>query len=82
MARYSIAEAQADLPRLLKAAERGEEVYVDQGDPGAAIKLVWTPLNPRGTWDMEWLDAHRVHPRRGKVNTAALLREIKDESVR
>lgn len=82
MARYSAAEAQADLPRLLEAAERGEDVYVDHGHPDAAIKLVWTPIRPREAWDMEWLDAHRVRPRRGKVNTAAMLQEMKDESVR
>ena len=82
MTRYSLAEAQADLPRLLDAAERGEDIYIDRADPDAAIKLVWTPVRPRKVWDLEWLDAHRVHPRRGRISTARAISELKDESPR
>ncbi len=82
MTHYSLADAQAQLPRLLEAARRGEEVNNSQADADAAIKLVWTPLRPRKVWDMEWLDAHRVRPRRGRISTAQALSEMKDESPR
>lgn len=82
MTRYSVAQALADLPGLLDAAERGEEVFIDRSDPDAAIKLVWTPIRPRSAWDHEWLDANRVRPRRGRISTAEALREMKDESRR
>lgn len=82
MTRYSIDQALADLPGLLDAAERGEEVYIARSDPDAAIKLVWTPIRPRSTWDPAWFDAHRVRPRRGRISTAEALKEMKDESLR
>ncbi|WP_395649710.1 hypothetical protein [Brevundimonas sp.] len=82
MTHYSVADAQAQLPRLLEAARRGEDVYIAQTNPDAAIKLVWTPLEPRAVWDMEWLDAHRVRPRRGRISTARAINEMKDENPR
>lgn len=82
MTHYSLAQAQADLPRLIEAAERGEPVYIDRPNPDMAIKLVATPVRPRGVWDMEWLDAHRVRPRRGRISTAQAIKDLKDESTR
>lgn len=82
MTHYSLAEAQADLPRLVEAAERGEAVYIGGPDADTAIKLVWTPVRPRGVWDMEWLDAHRVRPRRGRISTAQAIEDLKTESSR
>lgn len=82
MTRYSAAEAQAQLPHLLEAAERGEDIYIDRSDPDSAIKLVWTPLRSKSVWDIERLDAHRVHPRRGRISTAQAITEMKNESSR
>ena len=82
MTRYSVAEAQSDFVRLVDVAERGEEVVIDRPNPDVVVKVVAQRVRPRSAHDVEWLDAVRVHPRRGPVNTAAALREMKDEKGR
>lgn len=82
MTRYSVAEAQSDFDRLVEAAERGEEVVIDRPNPDVVVKVVAHRTRPRSATDVEWLEAVRVHPRRGPVNTAAALREMKDETGR
>lgn len=82
MARYSILQAQSEFPALVVAAERGEEVVIDQPDTDIVVKLVAHRVRPNGPHDVEWLRSVRVAPRRGRVNTAQLLKEAKDEGVR
>jgi hypothetical protein len=82
MAHYSLSDAQSDLQSLVEKAERGEEVVIDRPDKDVVVKLVVTRVRPSSPWDLEWLDAHRVRPRRGRVNTAQAMREMKDESPR
>lgn len=82
MTRYSVAEAQSDFDRLVDAAERGEEVIIDRPNPDVVVKVVAHRQRPRSAHDIEWLDAVRVRPRRGPVNTAAALRELKEKSCR
>lgn len=82
MARYSILQAQSEFPALVGAAERGEEVVIDQPDADIVIKLVAHRIRPNGPGDVEWLDSVRITPRRGRVNTAQLLKEAKDEGLR
>jgi antitoxin (DNA-binding transcriptional repressor) of toxin-antitoxin stability system len=82
MARYTMAQAQAQLPDLVGAAERGDEVVIDQPDADIVVKLVAHRIRPKGPNDVEWLDAVRVRPRRGKVNTTQLLEEAKAEGWR
>jgi antitoxin (DNA-binding transcriptional repressor) of toxin-antitoxin stability system len=82
MARYSVAQAQSDLTSLIEAVERGESVEIERPDPDSVIKLIWAPIRPRSAWDVEWLRANRVRPRRGRINTARAIEEMKDESPR
>ena len=82
MTRYSVAEAQSDFARLVDEAERGEEVVIERPDTDVVVKVVAHRIRPRSAHDVEWLDAVRVHPRRGPVNTAAALREMKDDGER
>lgn len=82
MARYSILQAQAQFPDLVGAAERGEEVVIDQPDADIVIKLVAHRLRPNGPYDTDWLDSVRIRPKRGKVNTTQLLKDAKAEGAR
>jgi prevent-host-death family protein len=78
MARYSVAEAKNNLPKLLDKALAGEEVTITRrGEPVA--KLV--PEKAEGApIDLEWLDKHRVKPKGGvKIDSAALIRQMRDE---
>lgn len=82
MARYSLAQVQTRLHELVHAAQRGEEVLIDQPDADIEVKLVAHRVRPNGPNDIEWLEAVRVRPRRGSVNTAKLLSDAKTESRR
>lgn len=82
MSHYSVTEAQADLPRLIEAAERGESVIIDRADPDVEVKIVARRVRPASHHDIEWLESVRVYPRRGPVNTAAALAEMKEERGR
>ena len=78
MARYSVAEAKNNLPKLLDRALAGEEVTITRrGEPIARIvpqKAIGAPL------DLAWLDAHRVTPKSGTdFDSAALIRQMRDE---
>lgn len=80
--RYSLDEAQTDLDRLVVEAERGENVIIDRPDPDVVIKLVAQRVRPNGPCDIEWLRSVMITPRRGKVDTAALLKQVKTEDLR
>ena len=78
MARYSVAEAKNNLPKLLDKALAGEEVTITRrGEPIAKLvpqRTVGAPL------DLEWLDAHRITLEAGSdFDSAALIRQMRDE---
>jgi len=78
MARYSVAEAKNNLPKLLDRALAGEEVTITRrGEP--IVKLV--PERAVGApLDLEWLKANIVTPESGSdFDTAALIRQMRDE---
>ncbi len=78
MARYSVAEAKNNLPRLLDKALAGEEVTITRrGEPVA--KLV--PEKSSGAQlDLKWLDKRRLAPKSGaRIDSAALIRQMRDE---
>ena len=78
MARYSVAEAKNNLPKLLDRALAGEDVTITRrGQPIA--KLV--PDKPKSEpLDLDWLKANAVVPRSGTVfDSAALIRRMRDE---
>ena len=80
MARYSVAEAKNNLPKLLDRALAGEDVtFARRGE--AIAKLV--PERVIAPLDLEWLDAHRVTPKAGTdLDSAALIRQMRDEGCR
>lgn len=78
MARYSVAEAKNNLPKLIDKAVAGEEVTITRrGEP--VVKLI--PEKPAGApLDLDWLDKHRLTPKSGvEFDAAALIRQMRDE---
>ncbi len=78
MARYSVAEAKNNLPKLLDKALAGEEVTITRrGEPIAKLvpqRTVGAPL------DVEWLKANIITPASGTdFDSAALIRQMRDE---
>lgn len=82
MSHYTVTEVQADLARLIEAAERGEPVIIDRPDPDVEVKIVARRIRPDGPNDIEWLRSVRVQPRRGPVDTAAALAQMKEDRGR
>ena len=81
MARYSVAEAKNNLPKLLDRALAGEDVTITRrGEAIAKLvpeRVIGAPL------DLEWLDAHRVTAKAGTdLDSAALIRQMRDEGCR
>lgn len=78
MARYSVADAKNNLPKLLDRALAGEEVTITRRGEAIA-KLV--PQRALGApLDLEWLKAHIITPRSGTdFDGAALIRQMRDE---
>ena len=78
MARYSVAEAKNNLPKLLDKALAGEEVTITRrGEP--IVKLV--PERAIGKpLDVEWLKANILTPKSGAdLDMTALIRQMRDE---
>ena len=77
MTHYSVAEAKNNLPKLLDRMLAGEEVVITRrGRPIARLApeeapVIGFPL------DLEWLDANRVKPASGPINTAAGVAEMR-----
>jgi prevent-host-death family protein len=77
MTHYSVAEAKNNLPKLLDRMLAGEEVVITRrGKPIARLApqeptLVGFPL------DLEWLDANRITPAAGPVDTASGVAEMR-----
>ena len=74
---YSVAEAKNNLPKLLDRMLAGEDVVITRrGKPIARLepeskRAIGDPL------DLEWLDAHRVEPEKGPIDTAAGVAEMR-----
>lgn len=82
MTQYSVAEAKNNLPRLIDRMLEGEEVVISRRGKVIA-RLAPIVERERGRpIDVAWLDARRVRPRGGPIDTVAALKEMKDESPR
>lgn len=78
MARYSVAEAKNNLPKLLDRALAGEEVTITRR--GEAIATLVPQRQIGAPLDLAWLDAHRVTPKSGTdFDSTALIRQMRDE---
>jgi prevent-host-death family protein len=78
MARYSVAEAKNNLPKLLDLTLKGEEVTITRrGEPIVDL----SPHKVRtGKLDIEWIKQHRVVPASGSnFDSAAMIRKMRDE---
>jgi len=78
MARYSVAEAKNNLPKLLDLALQGEEVTITRrGEP---IARIVPEAERRSAPGLDWFKGRRVTPRSGtEFDTAALIRRMRDE---
>lgn len=76
----SPAEAAADLEELLKAAERGEAVYIDRGEGRRSVRL--NPVTrPLGQLDMGALARFRATLPYQETSTAELIEEARDKDL-
>jgi prevent-host-death family protein len=77
MTHYSVAEAKNNLPKLLDRMLAGEEVVITRrGKPIGRL----TPESPREIGvplDLDWLDANRITPAAGPIDTAAGVAEMR-----
>ncbi|MBU1538559.1 MAG: type II toxin-antitoxin system prevent-host-death family antitoxin [Alphaproteobacteria bacterium] len=77
MSHYSVAEAKNNLPKLLDRMLAGEEVVITRrGKPIARLAPETAP-EPGFPLDLEWLDANRVTPAKGPIDTAAVVAEMR-----
>ena len=89
MARYSVAEAKNNLPKLLDKALAGEEVMITRrGQPIARIVAAHQSSiaesyvdPPTSAFDVEWLRRHCVTPSRQdpEFDSDKLIRRLRDE---
>ena len=78
MARYSVAEARNNLPKLLDRALAGEDVTITRR--GEAIARIVPEQKLGAPVDVEWLERHMVTPQSGTdFDSAALIRQMRDE---
>jgi prevent-host-death family protein len=77
MSHYSVAEAKNNLPKLLDRMLAGEEVVITRrGKPIARLEPEKAP-EVGFRLDLEWLDANRVQPEKGPIDTAAGVAEMR-----
>ena len=83
MSRHSVVDAKNNLSDLIARAESGEEVVITRhGTPVVELKAVKAAQpgpRPMTQADLEWLDAHRIRPRHGAIDSATLVRQMRDE---
>ena len=77
MTHYSVAEAKNNLPKLLDRALAGEEVVITRrGKPIARLSPETEPV-VGFKLDLEWLDANRVTPEKGPIDTVVGVAEMR-----
>jgi prevent-host-death family protein len=81
MRTVSVAQAKAQLPALLQAAEAGEKVLITRhGKPIAEVRAITESSQKSWTDGLEWLAERRKHYPLAKTDSATLIREMRDES--
>ena len=90
MARYSVAEAKNNLPKLLDKALAGEDVTITRrGEPIARIVADHQPAvaeshvdPPKSAFDIEWIKRHQVKPKdhlNPEFASDRIIRRMRDE---
>jgi prevent-host-death family protein len=79
MARYSVAEAKNNLPKLLDLALAGEEVIITRR--GHEIATITPKRPPAVAFGPEWFKAHQVVPENSspEFDAVKLIRRMRDE---
>ncbi|MGZ9113644.1 MAG: type II toxin-antitoxin system Phd/YefM family antitoxin [Brevundimonas sp.] len=77
MTHYSVAEAKNNLPKLLDRMLAGEDVVITRR--GKPIARLAPETKPEAGFrlDLAWLDAHRVTPAKGPIDTVAGVAEMR-----
>jgi antitoxin (DNA-binding transcriptional repressor) of toxin-antitoxin stability system len=82
MSRHSVVEAKNNLSDLIDRAMKGEDVVITRhGTPVVELKAMQsgpTGPSPMTQADLDWLDAHRIHPAVEGPDSATLIRQMRD----
>ena len=79
MSEHSVAEAKAQLSRLIEKARKGETVVITRhGQAVAELKAVARQGRPMTAAGLDWLEKRRVTPLK-PINSAELIRQMRDE---
>lgn len=77
MESYSIAEAKAQLSKLIKRAGKGREIVITKhGKPVARLQPI---ARPQGAIDVEWLARRLERQPRLRVSIVDEVRKMRDE---
>lgn len=80
MGHHSVADARNNFSELLARAERGEEVVITRhGSPVARLSSIVRDTEPDKRLARERLMANSIKPIAGPVDSAELVREMRDE---
>ncbi len=80
MRTVSVAQAKAQLPSLLQAAEAGEKIIVTRyGKAIVELKPVERVVNPADPHGLKWLAERRKALPMMTTDSATLIREMRDE---
>ncbi|MGL5116576.1 MAG: type II toxin-antitoxin system Phd/YefM family antitoxin [Beijerinckiaceae bacterium] len=80
MRTVSVAQAKAQLPSLLQAAEAGEKVIVTRrGKAIAELRALEPEVDPDDPHGLQWLAERRARRPVMKDDSALLIRQMRDE---
>ena len=83
MSQHSVVEAKNNLSELIARAEHGEDVIITRhGQPVVELKAVKSATagpRPMTDADWEWLDSVRIKLKPGAIDSATLIRQMRDE---
>jgi antitoxin (DNA-binding transcriptional repressor) of toxin-antitoxin stability system len=80
MGQHSVADAKNRLSELIDLALEGKDVVITRhGRPVVELKAIQRPPRPVTREDIEWLEKHRVRPRRPVLDSATLVSQMRDE---
>jgi prevent-host-death family protein len=80
MAKYSVADAKDNLPRLIDRAREGEEVIITRhGKPVAELRPAVVPASNNQSATLEWLRKQREKGPFLNITSVELLNQLYDD---
>jgi antitoxin (DNA-binding transcriptional repressor) of toxin-antitoxin stability system len=80
MTTHTLAEATAELPRLIDRALKGESVIIAlDGKPVVELRPIASAPRAITQADLDWIDANRVGKTPADLDTASEVRRMRDE---